>query len=99
MKIYKKVKRITNKLAQVHYLIEQLETEIECDGIDWSTARLVSGLKEKPDGLYQDGVMIAEWADECYVNQSQGYLEDDYYGHLYFKTDVPGQFVKVWFDC
>ena len=102
MKVFKDIKRIVNKIAQIQRLAENLETtyDFDCCGIDWYSAVLVSGLKEKPDGLYnKDGFRIATNEDDYYCAQTRGYLEDDYYGNIYFKTDVPGQFVKVWFQC
>ncbi len=99
MKRFKDIKRIANKMAQIHRLAEKLKNELDCEGIEWNTAVLISGLQGKSDGLYQDGVMIAEYVDDYYCAQSQGYASDYYYGHLYFKTDVPGQYVRVWFEC
>lgn len=37
--------------------------------------------------------------DDYFVSQSTGWTCDDYYGHLWFKTDVPGQYVRVYFEC
>lgn len=36
--------------------------------------------------------------DDYYVSQSVGYCGDDFYGHLWFKTDVNGQYVKIYFE-
>jgi len=36
--------------------------------------------------------------EEYFVDQWTGYCEDDFHGELYFKTDVPGQYVRVHFD-
>ena len=50
--------------------------------------------------LYQGGCRLDNgYAEEdYYCCQHTGYCEDCYYGTLYFKTDVPGQFVAVPFE-
>ncbi len=101
MIVYKDVKKIANKLSQLRNLVEKLENDpyFDCEGIDWYSAELVSGLQGKEDGLYQDGIRIATNEGDYYCAQSTDYLGDDYYGFLYYKTDVPGQYVKVSYSC
>lgn len=102
MRLYPEVKKIANKMAQIKRLIELLNENLYFDpeGMDFTTATLVSGLRGKKDGLYDsDNNCIAEYTDDFYVNQSTGYLGDDFSGYVYFKTDVPGQFVRIWFEC
>ena len=98
MPIYKAAKRIACLNAQLARQVELMNQEIDPDGIEWYSAELVSGLTACDGRLYSDGCQIAEWADEYYVDQTQGYSEDNYYGWLYFRTDVPGQYVRVRFD-
>lgn len=98
MPIYKAAKRIACLNAQLARQVELINQEIDPDGIEWYSAELVSGLTARDGRLYSDGCQIAEWADEYYVNQHHGYSEDSYYGWLYFRTDVPGQYVRVPFD-
>lgn len=100
MKIYKEVKKIACKVAQVDCLIKMIAEKLDdVEGIDWHNARLIDGLTVKGKYLYEGSSRIAEEADDYYVNQWTGYCEDDYYGYLYFKIDVPGQYVKVYYEC
>ena len=102
MPIYKEVKKIACLNAQREYLINRLRAsdldELDLEGMYWEGAELVEGLSGRSDGLYEDGHMVAENCGTYYVAQSHGYCEDDYYGYVYFRTDVPGQFVKVYFN-
>lgn len=97
--IYKEIKRIACLNAQINRLVYALGGKIDDCGIDWNSAELVSGLTVGEHGLYHGETCIAEWCDDYFVKQHTGYCEDDYYGHLYFRTDVPGQYVKVYFNC
>lgn len=98
MPIYKAAKRIACLNAQLARQVELMSQEIDSDGIEWYSAELVSGLTVRNGKLYREDIPVAKWADEYFVNQSQGYIEDNYYGWLYFRTDVPGQYVRVHFD-
>lgn len=96
MQVYKEVKEIAKCNEKRNHLASQLSDHgFENDDIDWNTAQFVSLSKES----------IAHFKDTCcetedyFVSQSVGYLGDDFYGYLYFKTDVPGQYVKVFFAC
>lgn len=97
--IYKEIKRIACLSAQINRLVYILAERFDDYGIDWYSAELVSGLTVGERGLYRGETCIAEWCDDYFVNQRTGYCEDDYYGHLYFRTDVPGQYVRVSFAC
>lgn len=98
MPIFKEVKRIACLNAQYMRQYELLERKgFDMEGIEWDTAELVSGLTVRNGYLFEDGCQIAEWADEYYCDQWQGYSEDSYSGWLYFRTDVPGQYVRVHF--
>lgn len=97
--IYKEIKRIACLNAQRDRFINILEERFEDYGIDWHSAELVSGLTVGERGLYHGEICIAEWCDDYFVDQHTGYCEDDYYGSLYFRTDVPGQYVKVSYAC
>lgn len=97
--IYKEIKRIACLNAQISRLVDILGERFEDYGIDWHSAELVSGLTVGERGLYKGKICIAEWCDDYFVRQYAGYCEDDYYGYLYFRTDVPGQYVKVEFAC
>ena len=97
--IYKEIKRIACLNAQINRLANILKERFDGYGIDWDTAELVSGLTVGKRGLYHGEICIAEWCDDYFVKQYTGYCEDDYYGYLYFRTDVPGQYVRVSFAC
>ena len=99
MRIFKEVKKIANKMSQIHQLIKKLENNphFDAEGLEWESVEFVSGLQEKKDGLYKNGRRIAKNGFDYYCAQTTGFCEDDYYGWVYFKTDVPGQFVKVFF--
>lgn len=99
MRTFKEVKKIAKMMSQIHRLAKSLENnpDFDCEGLDWSSVEFVSGLQERNDGLYQEGCRIATESFDFYCDQSTGFCEDDYYGWIYFKTDVPGQFVRVYF--
>lgn len=98
MPIYKAAKRIACLNAQLARQVKLMNQEIDPDGINWYSAELVSGLTARDGKLYYESLPVAEWADEYYVKQYQGYFKDTYFGRLYFRTDVPGQYVRVCFD-
>lgn len=62
------------------------------DGIEWNTALFVS-MKD------EDLKRLDLVDDDYYSDHHKGYWEDDFYGFLYFKTDVPGQYVRIHFQC
>lgn len=97
--IYKEIKRIACLNAQMNRLVNILVERIDDYGINWYSAELVNGLTVGERGLYHGKICIAGRGDNYFVDQRTGYCEDDYYGHLYFRTDVPGQYVKVYFNC
>ena len=90
MNVFKEIKEIAKCVQKIHRLAEQLDKKIDTDGIHWESAQLVSMTKEQLSHLN-----LVD--NECYVDQHQGYLEDDFYGWLYYKTNVAGQYVKVHF--
>ena len=90
MKRFKEIKKIAKCMEKAKKLAEQLEEKIETSDVEWETAHFVSMSKEELSHL--DLV-----DDEYYVKQYQGYIEDDFYGWLYYATNIPGQYVKVHF--
>ena len=98
MNIYPELKKIAGANAKIIRLIEQLGQKIDVEGLDFSSAYLIEGCTERKGHLYQDGGRLDNYGltdDNYYCSQYTGYCEDDYYGTLYFKTNVPGQFVAV----
>lgn len=98
MNIYKEIKKIAMLNGRLKRLIEQLEaknSDLGCSGIHWETAKLVTLSKEEINYFKERG----DETEDYFVSQSRGYVEDSFYGYLWFKTDVPGQYVKVYFEC
>lgn len=97
MNTYKEIKEIAKLRAKTKRLINTIAEKCgdRCEGVDWDSAEFVSLDKED----IQDFITHNGEDEDYFVEQSRGYCEDDYYGHLYFKTDVPGQYVKVYFEC
>ena len=93
MKIYKEIKEIAKCNSKIERLIDRLSERFDVgDGIEWNTALFVS-MKD------EDLKRLDLVDDDYYSDHHKGYWEDDFYGFLYFKTDVPGQYVRVHFQC
>lgn len=98
MKVYPEVKKIAALNHKMQVLCEKLNEKIDCDGLNLTNAYLISGCSEKNGHLYQDGKKLDNSGpvdNEYYCKQYTGVCEDDFYGTMYFKTDVPGQFIAV----
>lgn len=98
MRVYNELKKIACMNQKIEMLSNKLAQKIGLDDIDLSSARLVSGLSERFGHLYRNGVMIDNSGlvnDDYYCCQHTGYIEDEFFGKLYFKTNVPGQFVEI----
>lgn len=67
---------------------EQVNLALNVGGLSAENQRIYFKMLEDAFGV----------TDEYYVDQWAGYAEDDYHGELYFKTNVPGQYVRVHFD-
>lgn len=101
MTIFPEIKKIAGLNDSITRLCKTLSEKMEDEGIDWSSAYLVNGCKERNGHLYCNGERLDRDGlvdDLYYCTQYTGYCEDDYYGTLYFKTNVPGQFVAVPFS-
>ena len=94
MNIFKEVKEIAKKNAQIKFLIDKLSNETDTEDIDWTTASFVSLSKEEIKRFKHSN----SETEDYFVYQRAGYDEDSFYGWLYFKTDVPGQYVRVHFS-
>lgn len=95
MNVYKEVKQIAKCIQKIKQLSEKLEEDYDIADVDWETAKFVS-LTKKQIKRFEETNNATE---DYYVEQHQGYCEDDFYGWLWFKTDVPGQYIKVAFAC
>lgn len=103
MRVLPEIKKIAGAVDKIGRLAKQLEEKMDCEGLEWFSACLLSGCKEYNGKLYDEhdfrldnGGGIVD--DLYYCCQHTGYCEDDYYGTIYFKTNVPGQFVAVPFQ-
>lgn len=95
MKVYKEIKEIAKLNSKKKHLVAKLVgANFDTEGIAWDTAKFVSLSKEDIE-VFENTNGVTE---DYFVSQSCGYLGDDFYGHLYFKTDVPGQYVRVYFE-
>lgn len=101
MIILSEIKKIAGAVAKIDRLSNRLEKETDLTGAWWNGAYLVSGCTEKKGHLYQSGRRLDNGGlidDLYYCDQHTGYCEDDFHGTMYFKTNVPGQFVAVPFE-
>jgi len=101
MKIIPELKKIAGANAKIERLAEIVGQKMDADGLDLRSAYLVSGCSVKGEHLYRNGDRLDNEGlvdDLYYCNQYTGCCEDDFYGTLYFKTDVPGQYVAVPFQ-
>ena len=93
MNIYPEIKKIAMSMDKVCRLSEQLSEKLDTSGVVWTSAELVYLNREQIERL-------GECVDnDYYCDQWQDtYIEDSFHGYLYFKTNVPGEFVKVYFS-
>lgn len=103
MEIIRELKMIAAANAKRDYWIERLEKsgKVDMDDLHLESAELIDGCKEINGGLYKNGHRLDNSGivdNQYYCRQMQGYCEDYYFGTIYFKTNVPGQFVSVPFD-
>lgn len=100
MNIYSELKKIAGLNKRIQQLSENLMNKIDLDDLDLNSATLICGCSEKHGHLYQNGVRLDNSGlvdNDYYCRQYTGCCEDDYYGTVYFKTNVPGQFVSIRF--
>ena len=100
MNIYKEIKQIAELNAMITDLSNNLEEkEFDTDGLDFYNAYFVRECVEEDGRLYnKDGSRLDNSGlvdDDYYCYQRVGYLEDDFYGTLYYATDEVGVFVAI----
>ena len=98
MKIIPELKKIASLNDKIRHLSEIVSEKIDADGLGLEAAYLISGCKVKGKHIYKGGHRLDNYGltdDLYYCDQHTGYCGDDFYGTLYFKTDVPGQYVAV----
>ncbi len=101
MTIIPELKKIAGLNAKIKRLAGIVGEKIDADGLGLESAYLISGCSVEGKHLYKDGHRLDNCGlvdDLYYCDQYTGYCEDDFHGTLYFKTDVPGQYVAVPFD-
>lgn len=101
MTIIPELKKIAGFNAKIERLVKIVSNKIDADGLGVESAYLISGCSIKGKHLYKDGCRLDNCGltdDLYYCDQHTGWCEDDFHGTLYFKTDVPGQYVAVPFD-
>ena len=105
MNVYKEFKEIAllnEKIEKLYKKVEQ-EQKIEAEDLDLRSATIIRNCEERNGHLYDnDGKRLDNYGlvdNDYYCYQLQGYLEDDFYGNLYFATEENGVFIKVPFSC
>ena len=101
MNIYPELKKIAGANAKIDRLVKKVSEKLYADGLELGSAHLINGCSEKNGHLYQNGHRLDNYGlvdDNYYCRQFAGYCEDYFYGTLYFKTNVPGQFVAIPFQ-
>lgn len=101
MKIFPEIKKIAIDIDEIRRNIEKLEEELGVDGLEYQEAYLLSGCREENGHLYQGGMRLDNFGlvdDSYYCEQHSYFFEEGFHGALYFKTDIPGQFVGVPFE-
>lgn len=103
MIVYEELRQIAELNEKIIELSNQMEMKgIDTDGLNLNCAELVKGCIEENGHLYdRDGNKLDRDGlidDEYYCHQTQGFIEDDYYGTLYYATDEAGTFVKIPFN-
>lgn len=99
MVIYEELKQITEINQKRNKLTNALFEKMDLDGLNIESAEFIKNCVAENGHLYdKDGNQLDNCGlvdDEYYCNQSKGYLEDDYYGTLYYATDENGTFIRV----
>lgn len=97
MRKYKEIKAIASAMEKVRNLVAEIDEKYGeiAEGLAWTTAKFVSLTKEDIQHFKARGGETENY----FVEQTTGYSEDSFYGNVYFATDVPGQYVEVYFDC
>lgn len=102
MNIYPELKKIAGANAKIDKLAAKVARKIGVDGLIPEAAYLISGCQEKWGHLYRAGCQLDNYGldktGDYYCHEYKGCCEDSFHGTLYFKTNVPGQFVAVPFE-
>ena len=95
------IKKIAEMNAKIMHLAKILNEKMDTEGLNWERAYLIANCEERNGHLYCGNSQLDNEGivdDLYYCEQYDGYTGDDFHGTLYFKTNVPGQFVAVPFE-
>ena len=99
MNIHPEFKKIAMMNAKIERLAKSLEEKLDMDGLDVRAAYLIHGCKVIDGELYQNGERLTNVGgcvdNDYFAHQLPGYFGDDFYGTVYYRTDVPGEYVAV----
>ena len=99
MNVYKEFKEIALLNEKIDALCKKLEQDLDIDGLDLRYAQIIRGCEERQGHLYDNnGRKLDNYGlvdNDYYCYQIQGYIEDDYYGRLYYATDEEGVFLEI----
>lgn len=101
MVIYEELKQIVELNHKRTELSNALFEKMDLDGLNLESAEFIKDCVAENGHLYdRNGNQLDNYGlvdDEYYCNQSKGYLDDDYYGTLYYATEEEGTFIRVYF--
>lgn len=99
MKVYEELKIIAEDNRKRAGLIESLGEKIDLEGYDLCRANLFTGCTEKDGRLFDAAGKRLDNSglinNEYYLYQRTGYLEDDFYGTVFYATNEPGSFIAI----
>ena len=103
MIVYDELKQIAEINKKRTELSNILFEKIDLDGLHLDAAEIIKECVAENGHLYnRDGEQLDNCGlvdDEYYCSQSKGYLDDDYYGTLYYATTEEGVFIKIPFSA
>ena len=103
MVVYDELKLIAEINQKRTELSNILFKKMDLDGLHLDSAVIIKNCITENGHLYNaDGEQLDNCGlvdEEYYCSQSKGYIDDDYYGTLYYATDEEGVFVKIPFTA
>lgn len=101
MIIYPEIKEFAKCFESIRKMVEMLNFDyfgFDSINIDFNSVYFVFGLSERGMYLFKGDEKIAFMYNGCYIEQIDVYA-GCFFGCLYFKTDVPGEFVAIYFHA
>ena len=101
MNVYKELKEIVDLNNKIKILAQLFEDKFEdIDGLDFSNIYIIEGCIVKNNRLYDsknnrldNGGGIVD--NDYFCHQTTGCCEDDFYGTMYFATEVEDTYIAV----